>query len=416
MSEPKALAERKQHIVLGVCGSIAAYKAAELARRLVAANYEVRCVMTEAAQEFLGAKTLEAITGAAVITGFWDGSENGSISHIALADWADCVVIAPATADTIAKLALGFSENPLLALVLATRAATVVAPAMNCNMWEHAATQRNVETLRSHGVTIVDPAHGMLACGWEGSGRLAELDDIVLAMETRLSVAPMQGMRVLVAAGPTREPIDPVRFISNRSSGKMGIALVRQALIRGAAVELVHGPIDLAVPRAAAVTPVTTAQEMYDVVRQRAHQGGPWDMIIMAAAVADFRPRHQESSKIKGSRGLESLSLEANPDILATLGTELRGRDRPYLIGFAVATGAESELVQDAKEKLARKRADMVVANLAADGFEGDTNRVWLVDSTAQVRALECATKDSIAGQILEAAIAAKSREGRDDV
>ncbi len=282
-----------RNIVLGITGSIAAYKSAELARLLVSRGYEVRVVMTQSAQEFIQPLTMEAITGSPAVTQFWDDSEAKGIGHIQIADWAHAFVIAPATADVIAKLALGFADTPLLAMALATRAPILIAPAMNSNMFENAVTQQNIELLKKRGVLFVDPEEGALACGWNGSGRLANPWEIFYAVRRALTYPDFAGKKVVITTGPTREPIDPVRFITNRSSGKMGIALAQELNRRGAEVTLIHGPsVHLKIPSTVRRVPVDTAQQMAAKVHELTWDTPDWrpDVVIMAAAVADDRP------------------------------------------------------------------------------------------------------------------------------
>ncbi len=417
----------KRRVVLGVTGSIAAYKAAELARLMVSWGYEVRCVMTSSAEEFVSAMTLGAVTGSPVTTGFWDSSEASGIGHIQLADWAQLLVIAPATADTIAKLACGFADSPLLAVALATKAPMLVAPAMNVNMYEHEKTQENIATLRARGVQIVDPGEGALACGWNGAGRLAEPHQIFYQCRRALSPNDLAGKHVIVTTGPTREYIDPVRYISNRSSGKMGIALAREAYRRGAEVTLVHGPIPVRVPDAVHRIQVESAQQMHDVMLsltfgpdagseksppQQATRSAfrPPDMVLMAAAVADYRPVQRSEGKLKKAEGVPSVTLTENPDILASLGARKRqivatgGEPRPLIVGFAVETGEVEDLVAEAHRKLIAKGADLIVGNFAQDAFDLDTNRAWLVDRNGRQEEITTSYKSRVANKVLDAA------------
>jgi len=397
----------KRKIVLGVSGSIAAYKSAELARLLVSRGYEVRVVMTSAATEFITPLTLQSVTGHPVAESLWEESAVKGIGHIHLADWADAVVIAPATADTIAKLAAGFAENSLLAVSLATKAPILVAPAMNVNMYEHPATQENIALLRKRGVFFVDPEEGALACGWNGTGRLADPEEIFHHVRRVVSVHDLQGKRVLITTGPTREPIDPVRFLSNRSSGKMGAALAREAFRRGAEVTLVHGPASVKVPNAIECIPINTAEEMYESVMNRAFAGedAP-DIVIMAAAVADFKPATVVPTKIKKKGGAPPpLELASTRDILFELGQKRGSGRKPILVGFAVETGDLEELLGHVREKLKRKNADMIVGNLAADAFDLDTNRVWLIDRNGRQDEVSTTFKGRVANRILDAVL-----------
>lgn len=395
----------QRNILLGVTGSIAAYKAAELARILVQRGYAVRCVMTKAAQEFITPMTLQAITGSPVVSDFWDGSETTGIGHIQLADWADVIVVAPASADIIGKLAAGFAENPLLASILASKSPLVVAPAMNVNMYEHVKTQENINTLRQRGAILVDAEEGALACGWNGTGRMADPFEIFFHVRKALSRPDYAGRRILITTGPTREPIDPVRFISNRSSGKMGIALAQEAFRRGAQVTLIHGPISVdKVSKAVNKVPVTTAQEMHDAVMQHTFDAQePPEIVIMAAAVADFRSKEIADQKIKRRGAVPELELEANRDILQDLGNRRSEEKRPILVGFAVETGELEELLTEARDKMKRKKADMIVGNFAQEAFDLDTNRAWIVDKTGRQEEISTTFKNRVAAKILDA-------------
>ncbi|NLF25799.1 MAG: bifunctional phosphopantothenoylcysteine decarboxylase/phosphopantothenate--cysteine ligase CoaBC [Deltaproteobacteria bacterium] len=392
----------KRHVVLGVTGSIAAYKSIELARILVSRGYEVRAIMTKSAEQFIGAATLEAVTGHPVYSDFWQDSSNESIKHISLADWCDALVIAPATADILAKMSCGCADTPLLAVRLATKAPVLVAPAMNTNMYENAITQDNLARLAKSGVKIIEPDKGLLACGKSGNGRLAEPWEIFFEIRRALSRADYAGKRVLITTGPTREALDPVRFISNRSSGKMGVELARDAFRRGATVTLIHGPLEVRVPREVMRVPVISAADMYAAVMKHTFEvEQPPDVVIMAAAVADFRPAQISPHKIKKvAHGCE-LALEATADILAELGRRRNGL-RPLLIGFAVETGELDDLLNEARKKLTQKKVDMIVGNFASDALEQETNRVWLVDRGGKETQIATTFKSRIAGKILD--------------
>ncbi len=392
----------KRKIILGITGSIAAYKAAELARLYVSWGHEVRCVMTESATEFITPLTMQSVTGQAVTTDFWE-SESVDIGHIEMADWADVVVIAPATADVIAKLAAGFSDTPLLATVLATRAPILIAPAMNVNMFDHPKTKENIEILRKRGISFVDPEEGNLACGWNGAGRLADPMEIFYHTRRLISRGDYKNKKVLIVTGPTREPIDPVRFISNRSSGKMGVALAREAFRRGAEVSMIHGPVRIKVPGPVKLKEVITAQEMHDAVMEHINTEGQMpDIVIMSAAVADFRPEKPSEQKIKKSDKLPAISLVKNPDVLSTLGEKRDESRRPVLVGFAVETGEIEDLINEARAKLERKNCDLIVGNFAADSFDLDTNRVWLVDRNGRQEEIATTYKSRVANKILD--------------
>jgi len=414
----------KRRVVLGITGSIAAYKAAELARLMVSWGYEVRCIMTPSAQEFISPMTMGAVTGNPVATEFWDSSEAQGIGHIQLADWAQLLLIAPATADCIAKLANGFADSPLLAVALATKAPVLIAPAMNVNMLEHAKTQENIAALRSRGVRFVEPGEGALACGWNGAGRLAEPYEIFYHVRRALSPHDFQGKHILISTGPTREYIDPVRYISNRSSGKMGVALTREAYRRGADVTLVHGPVPVRVPQQVRRLQADSAQAMHDAMLNLAFGDGSVaedvassflprkpDIVIMSAAVADFRPEFQSESKMKKAEGIPVIRLIENPDILAALGTHKKDAiakgvgQVPHLVGFAVETGEIEDLVAEAHRKLTSKGVDLIVGNFAQDAFDLDTNRAWLVDRNGRQEEIATSYKSRVANKVLDAVI-----------
>jgi phosphopantothenoylcysteine decarboxylase/phosphopantothenate--cysteine ligase len=400
-------------IALGVSGGIAAYKAAEVVRHLQERGLGVQVIMTAAAQEFVRPLTFAALSGEKVITGMF-GSEtehanlDSAIEHIAVAQSIDCLLVAPATADVIAKFAQGIANDFLSTLYLATKAPVVIAPAMNVNMWEHPATQANLRVLKERGVVIVEPGSGYLACGMVGAGRLAEPEDIVAATLDRLGIAQdFAGETVLITAGPTYEPVDPVRFLGNRSSGKMGYALAEAALRRGAKVILVSGPAALQPPGAAETVMVETAEQMRAAVLAR------WQLasvVIMAAAVADYRVQTAAAEKIKRNGPME-LHLEPNPDILAELGSlrKASGRHTPVLIGFAAET---EHLLDNARTKLAKKGVDAIVANDVSDsniGFNSDRNAVTIVTASETIPVAE-ASKLEIAQKILAAALSIRQR------
>jgi phosphopantothenoylcysteine decarboxylase / phosphopantothenate---cysteine ligase len=368
-----------RRIVLGVSGGVAAYKAVYLARRLVEGGAEVRTVMTASATEFLGPQTLAAITGSTPVLDLFGGEDPSP--HTNLARWADAVVVAPATAATISRIATGLAEDALATTVLAAWGTPVlIAPAMHTEMWDHPATQRNIATLRADGHTIVGPESGALAGGDEGPGRLAEPDTIVAALVRMLGSGDLAGWKVLVSAGGTREPIDPVRYIGNRSSGKMGNAIALAAAGRGAAVTLVTSAPAPDVDRYGIdVVAVESAQDMAREVWSRA---GDSHVAVLAAAVADFRPRDPSGAKLRRADGTPAIDLEPTPDILEGVAAM---SPRPFLVGFAAETGALDEAVVKAK----RKGVDLLVANdvaKAGAGFGTDTNEVSLItpDGTAE--------------------------------
>jgi phosphopantothenoylcysteine decarboxylase/phosphopantothenate--cysteine ligase len=360
------------HVLLGVSGGIAAYKGAETVRRLRDAGAEVHVVLTANAARFVTPLTFQALSGNPVRTSLWDESAEAAMGHIELARWADEVLIAPASADLIARLAHGHADDLLTTLCLATAAPVSLAPAMNQQMWAHAATQANLALLRQRGVRVFGPASGGQACGEFGSGRLLEAGEIVGELAAARAPRVLDGLRVLVSAGPTYEDIDPVRFIGNRSSGRMGFAVAEAAAQAGAQVMLIAGPVSLATPAGVARIDVRSAREMREAVLAQAPRS---DVFVSAAAVGDFRPQAVAPQKLKKTgQGLE-LSLMQNPDILAEVAAMPQ---RPFLVGFA----AETENVEEyARAKLERKRLDLIAANrVGADcGFERDDNALLLI-------------------------------------
>jgi phosphopantothenoylcysteine decarboxylase / phosphopantothenate---cysteine ligase len=361
-------------ILLGVSGGIAAYKAAELVRRLGDAGAEVRVVLTENAARFVTPLTFQALSGHPVRSSLWDESAEAAMGHIELARWADEVVVAPASADLLARLAHGIADDLLTTLCLATAAPVSVAPAMNQQMWANAATQANVATLRERGVRVFGPASGGQACGEFGAGRLLEAGEIVGELAATRAPRVLAGARVLVSAGPTYEDIDPVRFIGNRSSGRMGFAVAEAAAQAGAEVALVAGPVALATPARVRRVDVRSAREMHDAVLAEAVHS---DIYIGAAAVGDFRPREVAPRKLKKTRADATLdlSLVQNPDILAAVAAL---RPRPFVVGFAAETG---ELEAYARDKLERKQLDLIAANDVGEGqaFERGDNALLLL-------------------------------------
>lgn len=402
----------RRRVLLAVSGGIAAYKTPELVRALVREGASVRCALTAAAARFVSPLALQTVSGHAVRSDLFDAEQEGAIDHIALADETDLVVVAPATANLLAKLAHGLADDLVSTLLLATRAPLLVAPAMNVHMWRHPATQANVERLRGRGVRFVGPEAGPLACGWEGEGRMAEPAAIAAEAASLLAPKPLAGERFVVTAGGTREPIDPVRVVANRSSGKMGYAIAAEAARRGGEVVLVSGPSALPAPPGVRVTAVETALEMRDAVRA-ALPG--CTVFVGAAAVADFRPVAAAADKIKKEALGEArlvIELERTPDILLEVG-ELSAREggRRLVIGFA----AESrDLLAAARAKLARKRCDLIVANdvtRAGAGFDADTNAVSFVWPGGDVEELPLLPKREVAERLLDRV--EKLREGR---
>lgn len=386
--------------MLVVSGGIAAYKVPELVRALRQAGHGVRCALTASAEQFVSPLVLQTLTGETVRHELFDAAEEGTIDHIALADWADLVVVAPATANILARMAHGLADDLATTLLLATRAPVLVAPAMNVNMWNHPATRSNVERLERRGIHRVGPESGSLACGWQGEGRMAEPPHIAAEVERLLGPRTMEGEVVLVSAGGTREPIDAVRSITNRSSGKMGFAVAAEAACRGAQVVLVAGPCSLPTPAGVERVDVETALEMREVVRAELPRAG---VVIMAAAVADFRPTTRDERKIKkealGPDAGLSLDLVRNPDILADL---CREKGHRVVVGFA----AEShDVLESARRKLARKGCDLLVANDISredSGFDSDSNAVSLVWRGGEVEELPLLPKAEVAKRLLD--------------
>ena len=391
---------RGRRVVLGVTGGIAAYKAVDVCRQLVEAGAHVIPVLTSGAQRFIGALTFSALASEPARTELF-GNKDDPIPHTRLGQSADLVIVAPATARFIGKYRAGISDDLLSATLLATRAPVLIAPAMHTEMWEHAAVQENLEVLRQRGVSVVNPESGRLAGGDYGEGRLANPAAIVLAAAKVMARGgDLSGLRVIVTAGGTREPIDPVRFLGNRSSGKMGHALAINAARRGAAVTLIttnpiSGPEETS-RSISEIVPVVTAQEMYEAVLSRFSSA---DVVVMAAAVADFRPKVMSPEKIILSLGAPEIYLEPTPDILAAL---VERRDRQVLVGFAAET---QDVAEQAAEKLRSKGVDLMVANDVSQsdaGFEVDTNRVIVLDSAGGVENLPLQTKTALADVILD--------------
>ncbi|MDC8013145.1 bifunctional phosphopantothenoylcysteine decarboxylase/phosphopantothenate--cysteine ligase CoaBC [Tahibacter soli] len=393
-------------ILLGVSGGIAAYKGADLVRRLRDAGCEVRVVMTESAARFVTPLTFQALSGNPVRSSLWDESAEAAMGHIELARWADQILVAPASADVIARLAHGMANDLLTTLCLASASPLAVAPAMNQQMWANPATQENVQTLRRRGVAIFGPASGSQACGEFGSGRLLEAMEIVAELARSRGPHELAGVNVVVSAGPTYEDIDPVRFLGNRSSGRMGFAVAEAAAEQGANVTLVAGPVHLSTPRGVRRIDVRSAREMHAAVLSAAAQA---DIYIAAAAVGDFRPSEIAAHKIKkqGDGGL-SLVLTQNPDILADIAGLAR---RPFLVGFAAET---ENLEAYARAKLERKRLDLVAANRVGNGlgFETDENAITLISADGAEQ-LPTAPKCELARDLV-GRIAARYRAKRD--
>lgn len=386
------------NIVLGISGGIAAYKTPELVRRLQDIGADVRVILTPNAARFVSPLSLAAVSNHGVIVEQWGDPGHGGVDHIELARWAQLLLIAPATANVIAKLATGIADDALTTYALAHRADILVAPAMNTFMLGHPTVQENIATLRTRGVGIIEPVQGLLACGEEGAGKMPDVPVLVEIVKSRIAARDLEGRNVLVTAGPTREPLDPVRYLSNRSSGKMGYAIADAARRRGANVTLVSGPTSLIAPAGVAVTRVTTAQEMHDAVMRAATQH---QIVIKAAAVADFAPVEVADKKIKKREDADTLTitLRKNPDILADVA---KLSPRPFIVAFA----AETDMVEEnARAKLQRKGADLIVANDVADatiGFDSNQNEVLVIAKDGSVARIPKAAKSVIANRVLD--------------
>jgi phosphopantothenoylcysteine decarboxylase/phosphopantothenate--cysteine ligase len=394
--------------VLGVTGGIAAYKAAEFVRLLVKEEADVHVVMTGNAQKFITPLTFQTLSGNPVVSDPFALLEDAQIGHIALADLAELVVILPATANIIGKIANGIADDFLSTMAMATRAPVLVVPSMNVNMWENPALQKNIRTLLERGCHLMEPGEGELACHWYGKGRLPELNEVVERMEDLLTPKDLRGEKILVTGGPTQEPMDPVRFITNRSSGKMGFALAKMARRRGAEVILISGPSALSSTRKdIQYVPVRTAEEMRKAVFS--HLEGS-SVVIKAAAVSDYRPKVVSEKKIKKGDSEYTLALEKTEDILEELGKKKEGR---VLVGFAAET---EDLVAYAKKKLQEKNLDLIVVNDVTQpgaGFGSDTNQVKILSSSGEEKDLPLSTKEEISGAILDHVVALlKQRRG----
>jgi len=364
-----------KRILLGITGGIAAYKAAELTRLLVKAGADVRVAMTEAATHFIGTATVQALSGQPVWTDLWDPRVNDAMGHIELSRDRELILVAPASADFLAKLAHGLADDLLSTLCVARRCPLMVAPAMNVEMWQNAATVRNAATLRADGVQLVGPASGGQACGEMGMGRMTEPADILADVQFFFQPKQLAGKRVVITAGPTEEPVDPVRVLTNTSSGKMGYAVARAAQEAGADVTLISGPVSLATPAGVSRVDVRTAQEMFEAVKKDAKGA---DVFISVAAVADYRVKNPSRHKIKKGNGAPRLELEENPDILAWVAALPKP---PFCVGFA----AESEdLAKNAKAKLAKKKLPLIAGNLAQEAIGRDDSAITLYDADGE--------------------------------
>ncbi len=387
-----------RRVTVAISGGIAAYKIPEFVRTLIRAGYEVRCALTPSAGEFVSPMVLQTLTASPVRSELFSPEEEGEIDHISLADWADLLVVAPATANTLAKLAQGIADNLVSTVLLATQSPILVVPAMNVNMWQNPATVANLEILRERGVHILGPEKGYLACGWEGEGRMSEPEDIAREVDRLFAAKTLEGEKVMVTAGGTREPLDAVRVLANRSSGKMGFAIAAEAAHRGASVTLITGPVGLRTPVGVKRVDVETAQQMYDAVFSELPNTS---IVIKAAAVSDFRAANPDAQKIKKESLKEGegirLELVPNADILAEV-CRIKG-DR-FVVGFA----AESEnVVEAARRKVLRKGCDLLVANDISRtdaGFEVDQNAIIFVTPEGEAEELPLLKKSEVASRI----------------
>lgn len=384
-------------VLLGITGGIAAYKTPWLVRLLVQSDMGVRCVLTRAATEFVTPLTLATVSNNPVHHDMWADPNRPGVEHIVLADEVDVAVIAPATANIIGKLAAGIADDLLTTIFTAVRCPVLICPAMNVNMFRNPIVQRNIATLKELGWNVLEPDSGWLACGWTGEGRMP--DPEVIAEEVRRLVTPadLAGERILVTAGPTEEPLDPVRFITNRSSGKMGVAIARRAAMRGAEVTLVAGPLKVSPPQRVTHVAVRTAQEMFDRVIERF---GEMDVVVKAAAVADFRPADRRVEKVEKGNIRPTIEVVPNPDILMTLGGMKRGHQ--VLVGFAAET---TDVLRKGRDKLKAKNLDMLVLNDVTKpgaGFDYDTNIVRFLHRSGEEEQMEIMPKDNVADLILD--------------
>ncbi|MET3698038.1 phosphopantothenoylcysteine decarboxylase/phosphopantothenate--cysteine ligase [Bacillus oleivorans] len=394
----------KKNILLCVSGGIAVYKGAALTSKLTQAGFNVRVIMTKSAQEFVTPLTFQALSRQAVYTDTFAEKDPQVISHIDLAEWADLIVVAPATANVIGKIANGIADDMLTTTLLASTAPVWIAPAMNVHMYEHPAVRRNMEILKDYGYSFVEPNEGYLACGYVGKGRLAEPEEIVEKIKAALlgeaqKDLPLKGRKILVTAGPTKELIDPVRYLTNRSSGKMGYSIAEEASRLGAEVTLVSGPVSLPVPEKVNLVRVESAEEMYNAVIARFAEQ---DVVIKSAAVADYRPSTVFDQKLKKQESILTFTLEKTKDILKELG---KMKTHQILVGFAAET---NDVEVYAMKKLKEKNLDLIVANDVTEtgaGFEGDTNIVTLLDSNGHRESLPILSKNKVAQKILEKVI-----------
>ena len=387
---------KNKKIVLGITGGIAAYKAAELTRALIKEGASVKVVMTKSATEFITPLTMQTLSQNQVYTDMFVSADEYDMAHITLAEFADAFVIAPATANIIGKIASGIGDDLLSTTIMAQAMPTLICPAMNDKMLSNPIVKENINKLKKIGYVVMDSAEGELACKTKGKGRLPDITEIVERIKTLLAPKDFDGMKILITAGPTEEPLDPVRFISNLSSGKMGYALATAAHSRGAKVTLISGPTSLTLPPAEKIIKVRTAKEMYKAVLDNYKKA---DIIIKAAAVADYRPKVEAAEKIKKDGKTISLELERNPDIIAEIG---KNKGKRVLVGFAMET---QNLLANAREKLKKKNMDLIVANNLREegaGFRTDTNIITIIDRTGKAESLDKMTKNEAAGAILD--------------
>jgi phosphopantothenoylcysteine decarboxylase / phosphopantothenate---cysteine ligase len=395
---------QQKTVVLGVTGGIACYKAVELVRLLTKNGFAVQVIMSQGAQQFVTPLTFQTISGRAVASDTFNLTQESEIGHINLADNADVCVIAPATANIIGKIAAGIADDLLTTVIMATQAPLLIVPAMNIHMYQNPLLQENLGKLRGFGAQIMEPAEGYLACGYEGKGRLPDPDQIVEEIRRLTRKKDLLGEKLLITAGPTREALDPVRYISNRSSGKMGYALARSAQRRGAKVVLISGPTGLEPHNGVIRVPITTAAEMHAATVEHFPE---CTILIMAAAVADYRVVEFSSTKMKRRQGPLTLRLEPNVDILKELAHKNTGK---FLVGFAAET---EDLVANAQKKLINKKLDMIVANdvtVEGSGFDGDTNIATIIDRSGNVYSLPILSKDELADRIYDQLLALKDQ------
>jgi phosphopantothenoylcysteine decarboxylase/phosphopantothenate--cysteine ligase len=396
-------------VLLGITGGIAAYKTPLLVRLLVQEGMDVHVVMTRAATHFVTPLTLATVSGNPVYDDMWGERHRPSVEHISLADSAEIAVIAPATANVIGKIAGGIADDMLTTVIMAVTCPVLICPSMNVNMYRNPIVQENISKLKALGYHLMEPAAGYLACGWTGEGRMPEPEEIAERIKGLLSPRDLDGERILVTAGPTEEPLDPARFLTNRSSGKMGVAVATRALARGASVTLIAGPMKISAPPGVLHVPVRTAREMYDRVMEAFPNS---DVVIKAAAVADFRPAQMKKAKIKKADMASAIRLVKNPDILQELGqTKRKGQ---ILVGFAAET---HDVLENGRAKLEKKNLDMLVLNDVSKpgaGFDYDTNIVRFLHRSGEEEQMDIMSKEKVADLILDRVIKLRKREPRD--